>query len=289
MAQIRRLVLASFFSLCTCTPGAFAQPPQSQPLPSRLGPFRFRVVVHGHVNGPLGADVYKVDSTDRTQSRSTAGLLRGVPGLSLRGNGALASIPMLHGLGDDRVKTVVNGMTVSNSCPNHMNPPLTYIAPSSVGSITVMAGVTPVSQGGDSLGGAVVMQSPPPVFAAAGKRLDTSGSASGFYRSNGQIYGGFVTGWIAGHHFGAGYTGTWSTGGDYTDGSGRTITSTYAESTDHTLTLAARGAGNQVVLRAGFHRAPHAARGQRAAPLRLQRHVADDDGYVWHGVHDGFE
>lgn len=205
---------------------------------------------------PLGTDVYKVTRSEQARSGNAADLLRGAPGVSLRGNGALASVPMLYGLGDERVKLVVNGMTVSNACPNHMNPPLTYIAPSSVDTITVMAGITPVSLGGDSLGGTVMVQSLPPVFAAHGKKLRESGAAPGFYRSNGQAYGGSVSEWVAGHSFGAGYTGSWSTTGDYTDGSGHIVTSTYAEATDHALTLAARGAGNRVVLRAGFHRTP---------------------------------
>ena len=41
--------------------------------------------------------------------------------MALRQNGTLGSIPMLRGLGDERTKLLVDGMTVSSACPNHMN------------------------------------------------------------------------------------------------------------------------------------------------------------------------
>ncbi len=211
---------------------------------------------------PLGANGGMVSQLNVTQaardvSRNSATLLSKTPGVSLRGNGELASVPMLHGLGDERTKLVVNGMTLSNSCPNHMNPPLSYIAPSNVGKITVMAGITPVSMGGDSLGGTIAVQSPQPVFAVRGTPVLENGKVSSFYRSNGEGYGVSTSDWIAGRHFGVGYTGSWMTNSDYTDGAGQRVTSTYAQSTDATLTLAAKDKGNLVVLQAGVHHIPY--------------------------------
>ena len=201
--------------------------------------------------------LHTVTTADRDQSNNTAGLLASVPGVSLRGNGELTSVPMLHGLGDDRTKLVVNGMSVSNACPNHMNPPLSYIAPSNVGKIEVMAGITPVSMGGDSLGGTISVDSPSPAFAMLGAPVLEKGNVSSFYRSNGENYGASTSEWIAGRHFGIGYTGSWVTSSDYTDGAGRKVTSTYAQSTDATVTVAAKDAGNLFVLRAGLHHIPY--------------------------------
>jgi iron complex outermembrane receptor protein len=201
--------------------------------------------------------LHTVTSADRDQSHNTAGLLASVPGVSLRGNGELASVPMLHGLGDERTKLVVNGMSVSNACPNHMNPPLSYLAPTNVGTITVMAGITPVSMGGDSLGGTISVDSPAPAFAMFGGPALEKGNVSSFYRSNGENYGASTSEWIAGRHIGIGYTGSWATSSDYTDGAGRKVTSTYAQSTDATLTLAAQDKGNLLVLRAGLHHIPY--------------------------------
>jgi len=226
-----------------------------------------------HDSTTAAANRHVVDEEDEAQSRNTAELLQDTPGVSLRENGQLASVPLLHGLGDERTKIVVDGATVSSSCPNHMNPPLSYIAPSHAAEITVLAGITPVSQGGDSLGGTISVESPLPVFAHAGERLHEEGTSSGFYHSNGQNYGGSLSDWVAGSNLGIGYTGSWATNDDYTDGSGHKVTSTYAQTTDHTVTLAAQGAGNLAVLQASLHHTPY--EGFVGAQMDLVRNYAE--------------
>lgn len=216
-----------------------------------------RITVAPLSESDWAASVLTVNQADRDRSSNAADMLANIPGISLRGNGQLASVPMLHGLGDERVKLVVNGMSISNSCPDHMNPPLSYIAPANVAKVTVMAGITPVSMGGDSLGGTVSMQSPLPVFAAQGQPVVENGNVSSFYRSNDGDYGASTSEWIAGHHFGIGYTSSWMTNSDYTDGAGHKVTSTYAQSTDATLTVAAKNKDNLIVLRAGLHHIPY--------------------------------
>ena len=98
----------------------------------------------------------------------TATLLRGVPGVSLNGAGGISSLPAIRGLADDRLRIKVDGMDLIASCPNHMNPALSYIAPSNLGKFQVFAGITPVSVGGDSIGGTIIADSAAPEFAAAG-------------------------------------------------------------------------------------------------------------------------
>jgi iron complex outermembrane receptor protein len=85
-----------------------------------------------------------------------------VPGVSLYGAGGVSSLPAIHGLADDRLRIKVDGMDLIASCPNHMNPPLSYLDPSNVGSLKVYAGITPVSVGGDSIGGTIVAETPAP-------------------------------------------------------------------------------------------------------------------------------
>ena len=234
-----------------------------------------RIVVE--VNAPEieagAAAPHAVNENDRARSRNTAELLKNAPGVSLRENGQLASIPFLHGLGDERAKLVVDGMTVSSACPNHMNPPLAYIAPSQAAEVTVMAGITPVSRGGDSIGGTVSVDSHQPVFARPGEGLLSEGASSGFYRSNGENYGGSFSEWVAGRNLGIGYSGSWAANSDYTDGGGHKVTSTYVQSTDHSVTLAARGARNLVVLEAGLHHTPY--EGFVSAQMDLVRNYAE--------------
>jgi len=203
------------------------------------------------------ADRHSASYNDRAHSRNAAEIVADAPGVSLRENGQLASIPFLHGLGDERAKLVVNGVTISSACANHMNPPLSYIAPAFAAQITVMAGITPVSQGGDSLGGTVSVESRTPVFAAAGEILHKEGTATSFYRSNGQNYGGLLTEWVAGRNLGIGYAGSWANNDDYTDGGGHKVTSSYAQTTDQTVTVAAQSKSNLIVIEANLHHIPY--------------------------------
>jgi iron complex outermembrane receptor protein len=215
------------------------------------------IQVEGQPVNSLAASSEQVSPPERGESRNTAEIVAAAPGVSLRSNGELASIPMLHGLGEERTKVVVDGMTVSNSCPNHMNPPLSYVAPAQAAQVTVVAGITPVSLGGDSLGGTVSVESRLPVFAEAKGELHEESSATGFYGSNGESYGSSVNEWIAGQNFGMGYAGRWVNTDDYTDGAGHKVTSSYAQSTEHTLTLAAQGSGNLLVLQVGLRHTPY--------------------------------
>jgi iron complex outermembrane receptor protein len=94
----------------------------------------------------------------------------------------------VHGLADDRLRVQVDGMDLMAACPNHMNSPLSYIDASAVGQVKVYAGITPVSVGGDSLGGTVQVESAAPLFAAEPGSWVHQGELGGAYRSNGQAW-----------------------------------------------------------------------------------------------------
>jgi iron complex outermembrane receptor protein len=239
----------------------------------RIPPLKTEVEVQAAQSETASAWRRTVNAEEQASSRNAAEMAAAAPGASLRESGALAGVPLLHGLGDERAKVVVDGATVSSACPNHMNPPLSFMAPAQAARVTVMAGITPMSLGGDSLGGTVEVESEPPVFAGGGERLHEQGAASGFYRSNGQYYGGALSEWVGGRNLTVGYTGSWSTNDDFADGYGHKATSTYAQSTDHSVTLAAEGAGNLLVLRAGVHHTPY--EGFRNAQMDLVRNYAE--------------
>ena len=61
--------------------------------------------------------------------------------------------------------------------------------PQAVANVDVYAGVTPVSVGGDSIGGSIVVRSADPAFAQSGEHL-LKGEAGTSYRSNGNGWGG---------------------------------------------------------------------------------------------------
>jgi iron complex outermembrane recepter protein len=193
-----------------------------------------------------------------TATSDTASLLRDVPGVSMYGAGGVSSLPVIHGMEDDRVKTQVNGMTISSACANHMNPVLSYVDPTAVKNVEVIAGVTPVSAGGDSIGGTIVLDTLPAEFAGPGEGVVLHGGVSSFVRSNGMGVGGSAMASAATRNFSIMYNGAYSRANDYErGGDGKTILSTDYEAQNHMLTLAARGSSDLLVVNAGVQHIPY--------------------------------
>ena len=192
----------------------------------------------------------------RVKSSDTAALLSEVPGVALATGGGVSSLPVVRGLADDRVQVYVDGMCLTSACANHMNPPLSYIAPSTVSSIGVKAGVTPVSYGGDNIGGTILVESDQPVFARPGGELKESGRVSTYYRSVNRSTGASFSGAVAGSNVSFGVTGSIDHANDYKDGHGNTVTSTYYESRNLGATLAVKGDSSLFTLKAGHQLIP---------------------------------
>jgi iron complex outermembrane receptor protein len=115
----------------------------------------------------------------------TAHLLTRIPGVGVSEAGAISGLPSIQGFTDDRLRVEVDGVDLVPACPNHMNPPLSYMDPARVARVTVFRGVTPVSVGGDSLGGTIVVRSADPLFASRPDALVARASIGSSYRSNG--------------------------------------------------------------------------------------------------------
>lgn len=152
---------------------------------------------------------------DRAATSDTATLLDRLPGVSIQQAGGVSGLPAIHGLGDDRLRVLVDGADVTASCPNHMNPALSYLPPSDVARITVYPGVVPVSKGGDSIGGSIVVESDPPAFAAPGEAPVWSGEIGAHYRSNGDAHGASVEATYATERFRLHYAGSTARADNY--------------------------------------------------------------------------
>lgn len=195
----------------------------------------------------------------RAATNDAASLLSGVAGVSLYQAGGVASLPAIHGLDNARANITVDGMQVGVACPNNMNPPLSYIDPSAVARATVIAGITPVSAGGDSIAGSIMVASPNPAFSGSGA-IEGSGRASGSYRSNGDVAGGSVSGTVAGENLSLGYDGSIVSAGDYRGGGDiGTVRSTEYRSENDQVTLGARDGTNLFVLQVGQQYIPREA------------------------------
>ncbi len=151
-------------------------------------------------------------------TNDTASLLADIPGLSLNGAGGVSSLPAINGLADDRLRIKVDGMDLIASCPNHMNPALSYIDPTQLGVLKVYAGITPVSAGGDSIGGTIMAESLAPEFAAPGQKSITKGEVGSFYRSNNSASGANLSASYATQAFNISYSGATSQADNYTAG-----------------------------------------------------------------------
>ncbi len=208
----------------------------------------------------------------RAASSDTARLLERLPGVSLYGAGGVSSLPAIHGLADDRIRIKVDGMDLIASCPNHMNPPLSYLDPTNVGTLKVYAGITPVSVGGDSIAGTIIAETPAPVFAAPGQNVLTTGQLGGFYRSNGNAWGANIAATAATENISLTYTGSsaradnYKAGGNFktTTATGRIghtlpldeVGSTAYESLNQMLSFALKGGNHLVEAKFGFQHIP---------------------------------
>ncbi len=208
----------------------------------------------------------------RAYVSDTAQLLNDVPGVSMYGAGGVSSLPAIHGLADDRLRITVDGMDFIASCPNHMNPPLSYLNPNSVGKLKVYAGITPVSVGGDSIGGTIIAETLAPEFAAPGQGVMAKGEIGGFYRSNGNARGANVSASAATENFNVTYSGgiakadNYKAGGDFKsfDATGRVghtlprdeVGSTAYETKTHTLGFALKGGNHLVEAKLGYQDVP---------------------------------
>jgi iron complex outermembrane receptor protein len=145
-------------------------------------------------------------------------------------------------------------MELTSACANHMNAPLSYIDPQQVQRIRLIAGVTPVSMGGDSIGGSIDVQSLAPVC-PAGAGLLTQGSLAVSGRSVNNSVATSVNASAASDTLSIGYSGAMR-GHSYDDGHGHTVLASMFESINQAIVLAAKGDGQQLTLRAGVQHIP---------------------------------
>ncbi|NIC41378.1 TonB-dependent receptor [Aquabacterium sp. A08] len=157
-------------------------------------------------------------AAQRAHTSDTASLLRDVAGASVNAAGGVSGLPALRGLADDRLRIKVDGMDLIASCPNHMNPALSYLDPSALGTLNVYAGISPVSVGGDSIGGSIVAESKVPRFAPPGTTPLQTGEVGAFYRSNNGAQGAHVSATYATERTSVRYDGSVSQADNYTAG-----------------------------------------------------------------------
>jgi iron complex outermembrane receptor protein len=261
-----RPLAAAVAVACSTAPHALAQ---TQPLPPVV------VTAPRELPAPPGSGSLSAGeiAARRAYQSDSARLLEDLPGISFYFAGGLSSLPAIHGLADDRVRIRVDGMDLVSSCPNHMNPPLSYLDPAQIRSVGVWAGIAPVSVGGDSIGGTIVVEAAPPQFAAPGEDRVAKGEIGAYYRGNNGAAGGSVALSLAGESAHISYAGAmaeadnYTAGGDFktTQSTGRAghtlpldeVGSTAYRSRNHLLGLAFRSGSHLFEAKFGYQDMPY--------------------------------
>lgn len=207
-------------------------------------------------------------------------LLTRVPGISFYSAGGVSALPVIHGLADDRVKVRIDGMEITSACGNHMNAPLSYVDPAKVGDLQVMAGITPVSQGGDSIGGTINVSSPRPVFAERDQALLKEGSISLQGRSVDNGLTTSIGGTLATDRLSLGYSASIAHADSYQDGNGNKVRDTLYEARNQVFSLAARGDGQSWALRLGEQHIPYQGFPNQAMDMTGNRAVFANLNYL---------
>jgi iron complex outermembrane recepter protein len=225
-------------------------------------------------------------ASGQISSSDTATLLGGVDSAQA---GGISGLPILHGLGDDRIRILVNGVPMAAACPMHMNPPLSYIDPSNVARIEVLPGVTPVRLGGDSIAGTIQVDSAPPVFAATEGSIERAGGLSTFYRSNSSALGGTAAISMAGTDLSLNFQSSATRAGDYYDGAGERINASRFETLNSQFTAAYRSGNHLFEAQAALQHIPY--EGFPNADMDMQGNVAAlfnaryAGDYAWGDLH----
>jgi len=212
-------------------------------------------------------------NTLSVNTSDTASLLEDEPGVSLYRAGGVSSLPVIHGLADDRIRIKVDGMDLISSCANHMNPPLSYIDPANIDEIKVFAGITPVSVGGDSIAGTIQVNSKAPEFAHEGQGLLVNGQVNTFYRSNNDARGVNLSASVANESVSMRYTGSTVEANNYHAGSnfkpvglaatgrgwlgGDEVGSSYYKAINQALAFGLRHENHLLEFKLGFQNIPY--------------------------------
>ena len=178
-------------------------------------------------------------------------------GVDFSSAGGISSLPILRGLNDERIKLVVDGAESTSACGNHMNPALSYIDASRISSVEVLAGLTPVSMGGDSIAGTIVIESEPAQYAETADGVLLTGSMGYFYRSNAHNDGVAVSAVAANQSLSLTYSGSWDKAESYRDGDGNRVLDTLYESQSHAITLGWQGEDKELTAKLSHQEVPH--------------------------------
>lgn len=211
--------------LLAAAPGALpAQPAPFAPVATEPEAFRLEpvVVTAAHNQQPLVVAADPRAPAQPVPAHDGADVLKGVPGFSVIRKGGTDGDPVLRGQAGSRLGVQIDGEYIYGGCGNRMDPPTAYVFPAAYDRITVIKGPQTVLHGPGNTAGVVLFERNPRRPDAPGASLGTAATAASFGRRDGLLDA------RAGNAFAqVRATSTVTRSGDYTDGAGRAVHSSY--------------------------------------------------------------
>jgi len=214
---IRILILSPLFPLPA---GGLAADPPPQPDPVLMP----NVVVLGAPATDPDLEVLDPDERLRAPAADGGDLLRQVNGVSAGRMGGRGLEPVIRGQSQGRLNVLLDGAYVFGACPNRMDPPSSFATTQAWDQVTVIKGVQTLLWGGGGSGGTVL-------YERVNRPQEDGfvGSAGLASTSNGTDYDAAADiGWRSGPWYGRS-RGQWMDAGNYEDGDGNNVRSSYTE------------------------------------------------------------
>lgn len=149
--------------------------------------------------------------------------LKTIPGFSVIRKGGTDGDPVFRGMAGSRLNILLDGEQILGGCGGRMDPPTAYVFPSSYDKITVLKGPQSVLYGPGSSAGTVLFERDVKRRSDTGAGFDGSATVGSFGREDvmGDVHGGSPDWYARGIY-------TNSRAGDYKDGNGTSVHSSYS-------------------------------------------------------------
>ena len=170
-------------------------------------------------------------------------------GVDFSAAGGVSALPILNGMMGNRIKILLDGQDIGTACANDMNPPLSYISGNQLSQVEVVAGISPVSLGGDNIAGVISISSITPNFSNSDSITHQKSYLGSRFQSNGDVSKISLGSEFASQQLSLSYAGSYSDANSYQDGAGALVPDTLYRAQNHQLVSAWQQDNRQLALK----------------------------------------
>ena len=249
-----------------------------------------------YADAPLEIIEVKGLSWPKTAAQDTYQQLQSA-GVDFSAAGGVSALPVLNGMMGGRIKVLIDGSDISAACANEMNPPLSYISANQINQVNVVAGISPVSMGGDNIAGVISINSINPTFSDTSALSHHKSYIGTDYRSNGDIFKTSAGTEFSAKNVSLKYDGAFEDANSYHDGNGAKVPDTLYRAQNHQLTAAWKDSTQQLAVKLSHQHIPFQGFANQymdmtdntsyGITLQYQRTLAEGDLLArlnWHGI-----